>query len=295
MTPREAFGGGTAVITGAGSGIGEALAHHAAACGMQVVVAEVSAERGERVAADIRNAGGTASFFEIDVRDMGAMRALADHAYRAHGDVRLLVNNAGISVMGLIWEISDADWDRSIDINYRGVVNGVRAFVPRMLASPEQTYICNVASLASFSMDRSVAPYFTTKHAVLSLSECLYIEMMDQPNPVRISATVPGFIATRIFADSALASEACEGQRDLMEAAVRGIGMSAQEAAGIILSGVAEGQFLISTHPDMTAGLASDRSEYLRTLRTPRPSDTTFLADLLPGAVPATVATGETA
>jgi len=109
------------------------------------------------------------------------------------------VNNAGISVMGLIWEISDADWDRSIDINYRGVVNGVRAFVPRMLASPEQTYICNVASLASFSMDRSVAPYFTTKHAVLSLSECLYIEMMDQPNPVRISATVPGFIATRIF------------------------------------------------------------------------------------------------
>lgn len=276
MTPEQAFAGGVAVITGAGSGIGEALAYEAALNGMTVVVAEISTERGEKVAQGIRQAGGSASFWRTDVRDMAAMRALANHAY-GMGDVRLLVNNAGISVMGPIWEISDVDWDRSIDINFRGVVNGVRAFVPRMLASSSQTYLCNIASLGSFSIDCNVAPYFTTKHAVLSLSECLHLEMQARPHPVQISAAAPGFIATRIFEDTAVADQASGELRDMMQAAVHGIGMAPREAAGLILKGIAAGHFLISTHPEMTAHLARDRSEYLRTLRVPQRSDTSFM------------------
>lgn len=279
MTPEQAFSGGVAVITGAGSGIGEALAHEAAARGMTVVVAEVSSERGERVTQDIRAAGGEASFLPTDVRDMAAMRALADHAYGL-GEVRLLINNAGISVMGPIWEIGDADWDRSIDINFRGVVNGVRVFVPRMLASSDRTCVCNIASLGSFSIDRNVAPYFTTKHAVLSLSECLHVEMQAQDNPVQVSVAAPGFIATRIFADTAVADQASGELRDMMQAAVHGIGMAPGEAARLIFEGIAAGQFLISTHPEMTAHLARDRSEYLRTLRAPQRSDTSFMDGL---------------
>lgn len=120
----------------------------------------------------------------------------------------------------------------------------------------------------------------TTKHAVLSLSECLQIEMQSQPNPVAISVAVPGFIATRIFSDSALANAACEPQRELMEAAVRHMGMSAAEGRAIILDGIAEGQFIISTHPEMTQGLANSRGEYLRTLGLPRPSGDSILSDL---------------
>lgn len=279
MVPEEAFATGVAVITGAGSGIGEGLAHEAAACGMTVVVAELSVERGEKVARDIVSAGGKASFVRTDVRDIAAMRSLADHAYGL-GEVRLMVNNAGISVMGAVWELDDADWDRSIDINFRGVVNGVRAFVPRMLASPGQTYLCNIASLGSFSTERNVAPYFATKHAVLSLTECLYVEMEIQPNPVKISAAAPGFIATRIFEDTNATGEESEQFRETMQAAVHQLGMAPREAAALILRGIAAGEFLVSTHPDMTAHLARDRSEYLRTLRAPQRSDTSFMDGL---------------
>src|SRR5579871_1967920 len=96
MTAKEAFEGGGAVITGAGSGIGEGLARHAAALGMKVMLVDIAAGRVERVAADIRASGGAATAVQGDVRDPHALDRLADRAYKELGNVRLLVNNAGI-------------------------------------------------------------------------------------------------------------------------------------------------------------------------------------------------------
>ena len=96
MSAAEAFSGGAAVVTGAGSGIGEGIARQAASLGMQVVLADITLDRAERVAEDIRAGGGQAIAVHTDVRDPSALDRLADRAYQEFGDVRLLVNNAGI-------------------------------------------------------------------------------------------------------------------------------------------------------------------------------------------------------
>lgn len=277
MTPSQAFVGGAAVITGAGSGIGEALAMRASALGMPVVVAELSSDRGERVAGAIRAKDGQAHFVQTDVSNPASVRALADAAFEAYGHVRLLVNCAGLTVMGSICDTPDDVWDRMINVNLRGVINGIRAFVPRMAARPEGGYVSNVASLAAFSMATNNAPYFATKHAVLSLSECLYLEMEEQQLPIKVSVVVPGIVESRIFADIVVANEAEEAHRQMLEGAMKSIGMPADEAAGRIFDKIAAEEFVISTHPRFSRILATERSEYLRDLSKPRASSTDFM------------------
>jgi NAD(P)-dependent dehydrogenase (short-subunit alcohol dehydrogenase family) len=279
MSPSEAFAGGAAVITGSGSGIGEALALKVAELGVPVVVAELSVERGERVAAEIRARGGKAIFVCTDVGDTASVEALADAAFAAYGNVRLLVNCAGLTVMGSICNLSSEVWDKVIDVNLRGVINGVRAFVPRMANGPGGGYVSNVASLASFSMATNNGPYFATKHAVMSLSECLYLEMEEEGLPVKVSVVVPGMVKSRIFADTIVTTEAEEAQRSMLAGAMAQIAMPADQAAQIILDGISAEDFIISTHPRFSTLLATERSEHLRKLAKPRPSSKDFIAD----------------
>ena len=132
---REAFEGGVAVITGSGSGIGEGTVRYAASLGMKVVVSDIAEDRIARVAADINKDGGKAIAVPADVRDAKALDRLADAAEKAFGDVRLLINNAGIETLGYSWELSAEAWEKIIGININGVVQGVRAFAPRMIAA----------------------------------------------------------------------------------------------------------------------------------------------------------------
>src|SRR6185312_13916127 len=147
MSAETVFHGGAAVITGAGSGIGEGIARTAAACGMKVLLADIAIDRAEAVAADIRAAGGIASAIRVDVSIPVELDRLADHAYAEFGDVRLLVNNAGIETLGFVWELPVERWETTLAVNIHGVIHGVRAFAPRMLRSPDQTFIANVASV----------------------------------------------------------------------------------------------------------------------------------------------------
>jgi len=271
MTPEQAFSGGTAVITGAGSGIGEGLARVAARKGMNVVLADIAQERVEKVAADIAATGAQALAVVTDVTDIAALERLADLAWDRFGGVRLAINNAGIETIGFSWEIPDATWDKAIDINIRGVVHGSRIFARRMLEAGQPGYIANVASIGSLGMMPTQAPYMMSKHAVLSFTECLFLEMQLKQAPIQVSAVLPAQVATRIFEDIATedSSDLVRNQRDMMHAMITQQGITPEEAGEIILAGIASGVFWVSTHPETTSYMAAARASHLSTLATP--------------------------
>jgi NAD(P)-dependent dehydrogenase (short-subunit alcohol dehydrogenase family) len=262
--------GGVAVITGAGSGIGEGLARYAAEIGMQVVLADIARERIEKVAADIESAGGVALPVVTDVSDPAALEALADTTFETFGSVRLLVNNAGIETLGLSWEIPAATWEKTLNINIHGVIHGVRAFAPRMIASGEPAYIANTSSIGAFGIMPVQTSYILSKHAVLAFSECLYMEMKLKQLPIAVSAILPGPVATRIFTDSAgTKDEVSNFHQKVMEDMLAANGMTGMEAAKIILPQIAAGEFWVSTHPAMTKAYAGNRARHLTELSLP--------------------------
>jgi len=271
MKASEAFAGGTAVITGAGSGIGEGLARVAAGLGMNVVLADVAEDRLAHVAGDIVAAGGSALAVPTDVTDIGALERLADAAYDRFGEVRLAINNAGIETIGYSWDIPDATWDRLLSINVRGVVHGSRIFARRMMAAGKPGYIANVASIGALGMMPTQAPYMMSKHAVLSFTECLFLEMQLQKAPIHVSAVLPAQVATRIFDDAPTdpGSAMAEKQRGMMQAMLSQTGLTPMQAGEVILDGIASGAFWVSTHPDTTAHMARSRADYLAALATP--------------------------
>ena len=268
---RAVFGGGVAVITGAASGIGEGLARHAAALGMKVVLADVAVERMEAVAADIRAAGGEAMAVPTDVTDPAAIDRLAETTHSTWGDVRLLMNNAGVETLGFVWEMPAALWDRTLAININAVVHGVRAFAPRMIAAGKPAFIANTSSIGGLGTMPVQTSYIMSKHAVLAFSECLSLEMQVKQAPIQVSAILPGPVATRIFEDSKPGTDLMVvHHREVMRAMLTQSGISGLEAAERILAQIAAGEFWVSTHPEITAEFARNRAAHLAALARPQ-------------------------
>src|SRR3954454_22501077 len=181
----------TAIVTGGGSGIGEALCRALAARGDTVVVADIDGANAERVAGEI---GGTAA--KCDVRDAPAVQALVDDTVAAHGRLDLIFNNAGIGVGGDVLDLTVAHWDRIIDINLRGVVHGVQAAYP-VMAKQGSGSIVNTASMAGLTQPPYLAPYVATKHAVVGLSLSLREEA--KAHGVNVTVVCPGWIDTPLL------------------------------------------------------------------------------------------------
>lgn len=183
--------GRTALVTGGGSGLGRALAAQLAGHGAVVVVADVDGDAADLAARDIATAmpGATIHGHLLDVRDLDAFRAVVAQV----GDIDLLFNNAGISLGGRTHELSADHWDRIIDVNVRGVVNGILAVYPRMVER-RQGHIVNTASAAGLCPPPFVTAYATTKHAVVGLSAALRPEAAL--HGVRVSAFCPGPVDT---------------------------------------------------------------------------------------------------
>lgn len=269
----ESLKEGVAVITGAGSGIGEALALKAAAIGMKVVLADIDVRRIDRVASAIEARGGTALAIQTDVADPLALERLAAQTHAAFGDVRLLVNNAGVETMGLVWDIPAELWERTFKINVLGMVSGVRAFAPRMIERGRPAYIANVVSVGGLGIFPVETPYICSKHAALSYTEGLYLEMRMQKAPIHVSAVMPGPVATAIFDDAKGAGAAQQHHRAAMQDMLAD-GMQPAEAAEHILAGIARGDFWVSTHPELTLQTARMRAEYLANLAVPGLAET---------------------
>ena len=197
----EELRGKVAVITGSASGIGLGLAERAAREGMRVVLADIEADALAKAADQIRGLGAATLAKVTDVRHQADLDALAEAAYAEFGAVHLLCNNAGVVHRERnSWEFEQRDWDWVFDVNVWGVVNGLRAFVPRMLAGGEQGHVVNTASMAGLvTGGLGTAIYDASKHAVLSLSESLYKDLAATTSRISASVLCPGAVATNIF------------------------------------------------------------------------------------------------
>lgn len=192
------FRGRVAVVTGAASGIGLAMAERFASEGMKLVLADIEAEALERAAVRLREGGAEVTFLRTDVAKFGDLQALARHASTTFSRVHVLCNNAGVSITGPAWEFSIDDWRWVWDVNVWGVINGVKAFLPAMLANGEGGHILNTGSLSSFYGIGNHAPYCSSKAAVLGYSQSLYSEMKAMKTGVGVSILCPGMVDTRI-------------------------------------------------------------------------------------------------
>jgi NAD(P)-dependent dehydrogenase (short-subunit alcohol dehydrogenase family) len=194
---RQAGGGfGTALVTGGGSGIGLALGTELARNGASVVLADLDGDSAARAAEQLSQGGGNVVGRALDVTDLAAFSALADEVVADHGRLDLLFNNAGVSLGGPTHELTAAHWDRIIDVNIRGVVNGILAVYPGMV---EQRHGCivNTASGAGLVAPPFVAAYAATKHAVVGLSTALRPEAAL--HGVHVNVLCPGAVETPIL------------------------------------------------------------------------------------------------
>jgi NAD(P)-dependent dehydrogenase (short-subunit alcohol dehydrogenase family) len=196
--------GKIAVVTGAGSGIGRAVAQALAQHGAHVHCADIDGEAAAAVAAGLCNAQA----HTLDVSDADAVRALADAVYERDGRVDLLFNNAGIGHAALMVDTELSDWRRVIDVNLMGVVHGVHAFLPRMLKQSTPSHIVNTASGAGLFPHPRMALYTAAKHAVVGLSTSLAAELEN--SKVRVTVLCPGIINTAITQNILTSGETSE-------------------------------------------------------------------------------------
>lgn len=187
--------GKTALVTGAGSGLGRAIAIECAERGMRVLLADIDRDAASATGALLGQAQWLA--VRCDVSRSEDVRHLADLAYEQFGNVNLLVNNAGVGAGGRVWTTTPDDWEWVIGVNVMGVVHGIQSFVPRMLASKEPSHVVNTASAGGLTVTPGYAIYVASKHAVVALTESLYQELLlEQGASVGVSVLCPAFVET---------------------------------------------------------------------------------------------------
>ena len=225
-------GSRSAVITGAASGIGRALAVAWARRGWRIGIADIDMEGAERTLGMVEQVGGIGDVFNCDVSNLDDVQAMADHFFSAWDKVDILVNNAGIAVLGFVGEVPIEEWRRVIDINLWGVIYGCHTFVPRM---KEQGggYIVNLASSAGVVSMSEMGPYNTTKASVISLSETLRTELAS--DGIGVTVVCPMFIDTDILKT---ASYTTEWEEEVFNYACGRARMTTEEVAQRIVKAV---------------------------------------------------------
>lgn len=190
----DVVAGRTAVVTGGGSGIGRALVLSLAGAGSNVVVADIELDAAEAVAKEAEALGVKARAVRTDVADTASVQALADASFDRFGAVHILCNNAGVFLMGETKDFIVEDWRWVLSVNVIGVVNGIHAFLPRMIEQGEPGHIVNTGSVASFG---GGGPYGASKAAVLSITESLHGELAKYD--IGASVLCPANINSRIL------------------------------------------------------------------------------------------------
>lgn len=191
-----------AVVTGAGSGIGRALAMACAQRGMAVVAADIE-EPALRQTLQLLQAQGAPCIAHLcDVVSEAQVQALADASWSAYGRVDWLFNNAGVAVLGPVWKATPDDWSWVLGVNLMGVVHGLRAFVPRMLEAGAPAHVVNTASAAGLATLAGSGVYCASKHAVVALSECLQHDLRAAGAPIGVSVLCPSLLPSAIDASA---------------------------------------------------------------------------------------------
>jgi NAD(P)-dependent dehydrogenase (short-subunit alcohol dehydrogenase family) len=250
--------GKVAVVTGGASGIGYAMAERFAAEGMKVVVADIEASALAEAADKLRAGGADVLDIVTDVSDEGQVLDLATSTYSHFGTAHVVCNNAGVGGgAGLTWEIPQSGWDWTFNVNFWGVLHGIRAFVPRLVEQGEG-HIVNTASVAGLKALPFMGPYVATKHAVVGLSEALAFELALTGAPVQVSVLCPGFIRTRIHESERNWPEALGDAPpppaespigDLVRTLVEG-GLEPSVLAARVVDGIRAGDFFLLSDPE---------------------------------------------
>jgi len=240
---------GAAFVTGAGSGIGKAMALRLAGAGSPVALADVNEDGIKAVAAEIEAAGGKAITFKLDVADRDAVMAAVQAADEALGGIGFIANNAGVTLTDLVETMSESDFRWLMDINFWGVIHGTQAALPLMLKRG-RGHIINISSLFGIIGVPSQSAYCAAKHAVKGFNESLHYELAG--SGVQVHSIHPGGVDTNIVRGGRHHRNA-QGHTDTqkMQSGFQNLAITTpDEAARIILEGVANGQYRIIVGKD---------------------------------------------
>lgn len=255
----KVFAGRSAVITGGASGIGRAVGANLRAAGAHVVLADLDGAAADSTAEELegnnRHEGGSIKGVALDVRDRDAVRSLFETVAAQHGGLDLLFNNAGISLGGPTEDMTGPYWDRIIDVNLVGVVNGILAAYPLMVAQ-HRGHIVNTASAAGLLPAPFAVAYTTTKHAIVGLSTALRPEAAA--HGVQVSVLCPGMVETPILDGTPPADLPARTSTALTGRAYLEVGgmspMSADDLARRALRAVARNRAIIVIPAKVRAG-----------------------------------------
>lgn len=272
----EQFEGKTAVVTGAASGIGRALAGRFVDAKMRVVLADVEGAPLKQAEEALLERGGDVLAVETDVRKLDSVENLHAKTVEAYGKVHVLCNNAGVASGGALWEQSAADWEWALGVNLWGFAHAVRTFIPGMIAHGEEGHVVNTCSIGALVAMPFGGAYNVAKAGVLALSESLFLDLKITNARIGVSVLCPGLVNTHILDSSRNWPKEFgpppTDKRDPAEVA----SLRQMMAAGMSPSAVAEGvfnaihadQLYVLTHPEYD-NMIRDRMEAILERRNP--------------------------
>ena len=267
--------GKVAAVTGAASGLGRAMALAFAGEGMHAALADVDEPGLKSTLNEVQSRGVRAFAMRVDVSRYQEVESFCSKAIAQFGAMHVVCNNAGVSPLGAVWENTLADWQWILGVNLWGVIHGVRAFVPRLLAQGEG-HVVNTASVAGLISPPGMGAYNVTKHAVVALSESLYHDLRLRGSPVGVSVLCPAYVPTGI-ADSERnrprellnPAKSSSKEETMLKKAVASGKLSADDVARAVVAAVKEERFYVLTHPRIKGAIQA-RMEDILEERPPR-------------------------
>jgi len=269
--------GKVVAVTGAASGLGRSMALAFAAEGMDVALGDVDETNLSLVEKEVNATGVRSAALRVDVSRAQDVEAFRDLALERLGGIHLVCNNAGVSPLGSVWESTPADWQWTLGVNLWGVIHGVHAFTPHLIAQNEG-HIVNTASVSGLISPPGSGAYNVTKHAVVALSETLHHELRERNAAVGVSVLCPAYVPTGIVDSernrpkdlpaSERSPETLARQAMLRKAVASGK-ISADQVAQAVVAAVKEERFYILTHPRIKGAIQA-RMEDILEGRAPR-------------------------
>jgi NAD(P)-dependent dehydrogenase (short-subunit alcohol dehydrogenase family) len=255
----KAFTNRVAVVTGAASGIGRAMSRRFLEAGMKVVLADIDEEQLKSTLQSLEDFGTNRLGVPTDVSQAKQVEALARKTIETFGAVHVLCNNAGVGYGGRsIWETPLEGWQWILNVNLMGVVHGIHSFMPIMLDQNTEAHVVNTASVAGLIRNTFSIPYGVSKHAVVSLSESMHLELLSRNSKIKVSVLCPGPVSTDIFNSSERnrpdnvppLPEPTEAEalfRKVYETYIKR-GLDPAEVADQVLDAIREERFYVITH-----------------------------------------------
>lgn len=261
-------------VAGGSSGIGLAIARAARLAGARVAIASRDGAKVRAALAHLGNEAGQVEGFQVDVTDRVAMNALADEVERNFGRIHILINNAGTGILVPVARATYNDWDWALDVNVRGVANGIQSFLPKILSHDEGGHIVSTASMAGLFVGGSAGLYCATKYAVVGMMEALRADLA--PRNVGVSVFCPGLVRTEFYkCEEGRPERYAEPDRKLSEGSKARIqqrlasAMDPREAAQAVIRGVERNDLYILTHAEFAAGVRERFEAILAAFPTP--------------------------